>query len=232
MHLSKRAHDYKHAIQTHSLQSTQDTIYPGQQYTFLAKHLQQDDLANPVPNGTHDLGILCMLGTNASRARLKFKYQDLEDLLKVPEPDELRGQILFLRGHLPSSWINSIGSKYIIDPDFFRQHLDLPSIPKVQSLFATPCLPSVQKMCLTLRINTIFCTDPVCTDDSRSTYIKRKGNDRVALEDYLGGFLMNAKPGDSLVRAFSRVERKFSVIEQNLSICVENCGKGWIGELI
>ncbi|KAF2189235.1 hypothetical protein K469DRAFT_683668 [Zopfia rhizophila CBS 207.26] len=221
MAFSNRPQVYSDAIQRYSLQSTKDTLYAGQQYIFLATLLQQSERHDQSRGEQHDLAIVQTVGPECERKRLRFSYKDLHQLLNLPQPQGGRAQVLFLRGFLPPSWIRSLGAKYIIDPEFFRQHLDLPFIPKCQSVFATPCLPSTKKNALTLRVSTISRTDLAVNGT------QRRGRIAEDLTNYFRGFCNTARPGDSLVRSFYSLNSRYNVVEQDISICVEEREEGW-----
>jgi hypothetical protein len=50
--------------------------------------------------------------------------------------------IIFLRGYMSATWINNIGARYIIDPEFFCRHLDFRPADDNSNNFSIPALPS------------------------------------------------------------------------------------------
>jgi hypothetical protein len=238
MPLSKRARDYGQAISFHSLRSIADSLYPGQNYTNLAHILGEtpalghlsDFLGGASPDSS-SIAVLYDLETPESHARCRtFKSDEHCRLQDLPEPREPNGQILFLRGHLSADWIKTIGAKYRVDPEFFQRHLALPSAPIHESVFSLPSLPSSTRNIITLGIPTIACHDPGAASLNSADLQEHRAEDTIAMDKYLRTFNKLAMPGDSMVRSYKALDRRFSLIEQNMSLCIEKSGKGWTGK--
>ncbi len=52
------------------------------------------------------------------------------------------GQLVFIRGFISPSWVSAIGSKYNIDPEFFRRHMDFLSWCIDKHAYSFPSLAS------------------------------------------------------------------------------------------
>lgn len=241
MSLSKRARDYGAAILVHSHRSVADSLYPGQNYAYLARILGESpglgrlgDLISCAPADHSTLAVLYDLkvpdihaGTDISCK--KFKVDDYCLLQDLPEPQESGGQLLFVRGHLSEEWIKTIGGKYRVDPEFFQRHLALPSAPIYESALALPTLPSSTRNIIRLSVSTIACQDPNALTIDLSHLQDVQARDAVAMDQYFRRLSKSLKPGDSIVRAYKTLSERFSIIEQDISICLETSGKGWIG---
>jgi hypothetical protein len=53
-----------------------------------------------------------------------------------------QSSIVFLRGYMSATWINNVGSRYMIDPEFFCRHLDFRPADDNSNNFSVPALPS------------------------------------------------------------------------------------------
>jgi hypothetical protein len=239
---NKRARDYGKAILLHSLRSWGNSLYPGQHYSNLAQLLRQtldlepeDSTAAPTDQQTDVLATLYDLklqNTNLAGPieSVKFRRNEAVRLQSWPEPEEPTGQVLFLRGHLTAEWVKTVGAKYRIDPEFFQRHLSFQSAPIHITVFALPSLPSSTRNIIRLNVSTICYRDPTATTSSRGTVQDIQDEHANAMGRYFRQFGTLAKPGDSIVRAYTTLSERFSILEQDISICLEQNGKGWVGQ--
>lgn len=137
------------------------------------------------------------------------------------------GQIVFIRGYISPSWVCAIGSKYHIDPEFFRRHLDFLSTSVHTHSYGFPSLASSSNNIVRLCVSTILHRDNYVRQDlplQRSDQSTGLGRYKV---QQLGS--NKAFCGDSLVREYSTVCSHFSIIEQWISLCIMKRGSGWTG---
>lgn len=234
--------EYANAVDSYSKLSSVDSLYPGSNFASLATFLLQAYLAHPSslelstlksrePVGQdHSFVIHCDLkngGTGRSR-----EFRSASELLgfeghSIREPGS--ASLLFLRGYPSPEWLNTIGAKFSIDPEFFRRHLDFPNASGTSSDFSLPTLPSATFNMTRLRINTLASR----LDNWRASNQRLQGDlDRLREETaasfhkYLTalrrGRDVDVQPGDSIVRAFSILNHEYLSIEQDISIYVES----------
>jgi hypothetical protein len=138
------------------------------------------------------------------------------------------GQLVFIRGFISPSWVSVIGSKYNIDPEFFRRHMEFLSASMDRHVYSFPSLASSSNNIFRLCVSTLLHRDDFGGQDLQlqrsvqstelGTYkIQQLGSNRVCC-------------GDSLVREYSTVCSCLSVIEQWISICITKTDKGWAGK--
>jgi hypothetical protein len=138
------------------------------------------------------------------------------------------GQLVFIRGFISPSWVSVIGSKYNIDPKFFRRHMEFLSASMDRHVYSFPSLASSSNNIFRLCVSTLLHRDDFGGQDLQlqrsvqstelGTYkIQQLGSNRVCC-------------GDSLVREYSTVCSCLSVIEQWILICITKTDKGWAGK--
>ncbi|KAB8257971.1 hypothetical protein BDV32DRAFT_151784 [Aspergillus pseudonomiae] len=139
-------------------------------------------------------------------------------------PAEGSGQIVFLRGFLSPLWVSIIGSKYNIDPEFFRRHMDFLSASIDRHSYSSPSLASSSNNIFRLCVSTILHRDDFGGQDIQSQR-SYQSTELVAYKKQLGSTRVCC--GDSLVREYSTVCSRFSVIEQWISLCIMKTDTGW-----
>ncbi|KAL8724233.1 MAG: hypothetical protein Q9166_008064 [cf. Caloplaca sp. 2 TL-2023] len=220
--------DYTRAIHAHSLRSITDSLCPGQDYIDLATWLLQDEKSRaPPPAQTVTLATLHNVGTTEKPSC--FGYHDLDALLLLPQPERNKGQVLFLQGFLPQNWVAAIGSKYDVEPDFFKRHLNFASKSDHRQAFSLPSLPSTRNNIFELNINTILYQNTGSSSGKSGTGLQRcRIKQEEQLSTYRRQLRTHARGGDSLVRAYSTLDGQYSVIEQRMSVCNIKYGNGWL----
>lgn len=119
-----------------------------------------------------------------------------------------------------------MGAKYRIDPEFFQRHLSFQPAPIHQSVFSLPSLPLSTRNIIRINVSTICYRDPTIAKHLSAP--ARKELEADSMRRYLCQFSSAAKQGDSIVRGYTSLDDRFSVLEQDISICLERNGKGWI----
>ncbi|KAJ5383487.1 hypothetical protein N7517_001398 [Penicillium concentricum] len=140
-------------------------------------------------------------------------------------PAEGAGQMVFIRGYISPSWVSVLGSKYNIDPEFFRRHMDFLSASIFRHSFGFPSLASASNNIFRLCISTLLHREDFGGQDLQS----QRSDQSAELKTYKLQQLAFTKVccGDSLVREYSTVCSSFSVIEQWISICITKTDEGW-----
>ncbi|KAL8951207.1 MAG: hypothetical protein Q9222_002810 [Ikaeria aurantiellina] len=221
--------DYTRAIHAHSLHSIKDSICPGTDYIDLATWLLQDTkYCNRKPEDTSPVATLYN-SISASEEPAQFRYGDLDELLEHPRPEKNHGQILFLQGFLPQDWISAIGSKYNVDPQFLRRHLDFSLRPDHRDAFSTPTLPSTAKNIFELSIISILYQHTTSCDNGRGPHLQQvRSVQEEQMTTYSRQLRFRAQAGDSIVRAYSTLDDRYAAMEQRMSVCHVRNGEGWL----
>ncbi|CAG8410499.1 unnamed protein product [Penicillium salamii] len=135
------------------------------------------------------------------------------------------GQIVFIRGFISPSWVSVIGSKYNIDPEFFRRHMDYLSASVERHSYGFPSLSSSSNNIFRLCVSTLLHRDDFGGQDLQS----QRSDQSVELAAYKIQQLGSTKVscGDSVVREHSTVCSSFSVIEQWISLCITKTNGTW-----
>lgn len=144
----------------------------------------------------------------------------------VPAGDS--GQIVFIRGFISPSWLAAIGSKYNIDPEFFRRHMDFLSASIDRHAYSFPSLASSSNNIFRLCVNTLLHRDDFGGQDLHSQRSDQSTKLRTYKMQQLGS--TRVRCGDSLVREYSTVCSRFSVMEQWISLCITKTDRGWAGK--
>ncbi|KAG9250044.1 uncharacterized protein F5Z01DRAFT_667467 [Emericellopsis atlantica] len=135
------------------------------------------------------------------------------------------GQLVFIRGFLSPSWVSALGSKYNIDPEFFRRHMDFLSASIERHAYSLPSLASSSNNIFRLCVSTLLHRD----DFGGQDLLAQRSAKATELAGYKIRQLASTKVrcGDSLVREYSTVCPSFSVIEQWISLCITKTEAGW-----
>ncbi|KAG5299042.1 hypothetical protein I7I50_07710 [Histoplasma capsulatum G186AR] len=150
------------------------------------------------------------------------QHEDFSVATSVPAG---AGQIVFIRGFLSPLWVSAIGSKYRIDPEFFRRHMDFLSVGIIRHSYSLPSLASTSNNIFRLCVSTLLHRDDFGGQDLQSQRSDQSSELKIYRRVQLGSSRVCC--GDSLVREYSTVCSRFSVVEQWISFCVTRTDQGW-----
>lgn len=233
--------NYTRAIASLSRRFSSTSVFPGSNYVDIREWLLQDrSLLDPKSPGDdnplflskskepHDL--LVVYNSAEKKWELRQYSQDQHKAFSVAAPFQCGGlgQIIFIRGFISPSWVSAIGSKYSIDPEFFRRHMDFLSASIHRHAYGFPSLASSSDTIFRLCVNTIFHRDDFGGQDLRL----QRSEQSAELEKYKIQQLRSTKIccGDSLVREYSTMCPSFSVLEQWISLYLAKTERGWAGK--
>lgn len=234
--------NYTRAITSLSRRYSSTSVFPGNNYVDLREWLLQDrSLLGPKKPGedvplflskcgeSHDLIVVYNFSAE-KKWNVRHYSQEQHDAFLDAAPVQAGGlgQIVFIRGFISPSWVSAIGSKYGIDPEFFRRHMDFLSASIDRHAYGFPSLASSTDNIFRLCVSTIFHRDDFGGQDLRL----QRSEQSAELERYKIQQLRSSRVccGDSLVREYSTVCPSFSVLEQWISICLAKTERGWTGE--
>lgn len=217
--------EYVEAINFHSKETIQDTLYPGSIFEDLGLYLRTG-LQNIRPSNNIQ-GTLHTVHKLGGRS-LDLYSDPLECALKLEEGKKsMDCQILFLHGYPSPKWISTIGALCRTDPQYFNTHLRFQCR---RDYYSFPTLLSDLENIITLRFVTLGSREQrfgKC-DQARVDALRQDGERDMARyeHDLLLGSGLEA--GDSIVRSFSVLDEKNFILEQEMSIYLHKYEEGWI----
>jgi hypothetical protein len=232
--------NYARAIISLSRRYSSTSAFPGNNYVDIREWLLQDrsllNSARPEEDDIlfassseqpHDLVVVYNSGDKKWDVQQysQEQYDAFYDATSVPAAG--LGQLVFIRGFISPSWVSTIGSKYNIDPEFFRRHMDFLSASIDRHAYSFPSLASSSDNIFRLCVSTIFHRDDFGGQDLPS----QRSDQSIELEKYKIQQLGSNRVccGDSVVREYSTVCPCFSVMEQWISLYIAKTDRGWAG---
>lgn len=174
-----------------------------------------------------------------SKARKTIHLDDVDKFLQLPQETSATGhsglpvgnRLLFLRGYAAPQWLNAIGSRYRVDPEFFQRHLDFVSIIGKRNYFPLPSLSSSSSNIIRLRVTTTGYRDASTETNDQHRLEALRGECSKDMDEYLKQVKLDRiEPGDSVVRRFSVHNNAHFSLEQDISLCVNASGREWTSQ--
>lgn len=233
--------NYARAIISLSRRYSSISSFPGTNYVDLGEWLLQDrsllDSVKPeqgvalfasTSKQPHDLVVVYNSSERKWDVQQYEQGQHKEFYAAPSNPVAGSVQLVFIRGFVSPSWVSAIGSKYNIDPEFFRRHMDFLSASIDRHAYSFPSLPSSSDNIFRLCVSTLLHRDNYGGQHLQS----QQAYQAIELAAYRAQQLGSTKVccGDSLVRDYSTVCSRFSVIEQWISIYITKTDTGWAGK--
>ena len=226
------------AVTAHSQQSTEASLYPGQNLENLAVYLKRS-LQNPIHPTTQEPGdfTVTLYSLYSSKPKQICHITTTEDLSRKvydfsQEDDAPTGSILFCRGQASPQWLSAIGALYHVDPEFFQRHLDFRSTAGRLNYFPLPSLPSSSDHMTKLRYSTIGHRERKGGVSGSEMIDSARWQGIKAMDRYVHHLNQSLQQdtglGNSIVRAYSVHDETHFSIEQDVSIYVSRITGGWI----
>ncbi|TGO51361.1 hypothetical protein BOTNAR_0359g00110 [Botryotinia narcissicola] len=213
----------------HSKLNGKIAIYPGNDYDDLADFLQQLPSYENSPHESRSsepfLITYNLEMPGAPFTAFECNTQGIERFKKHEQKSTQKARIVFLRGFPDADWLRAVFMVYGVDPAFYQRHLLFP-VGNGMNVHSTPLLPSYMKNIFRLNITSIcelerkISSTPEDIEDLRAAAATELRRYHISLKS-------NALIGDSVVRNFSILSRRFSVIEQTISICINKTADSW-----
>ncbi|KAK3290455.1 uncharacterized protein B0H64DRAFT_350409 [Chaetomium fimeti] len=212
----------------------------------------------PTPTPTPNLNSTSLGATEPRVSRFAALYQaskqgvfklpfdtvrEFEDLGDSALPGAGSFALLLLQGYPSPEWLNTLGARFGIDPEFFQRHLVFTSgsakggvggrIPKRT---ATHILPSCHGDMVSLQVTRIGSRQSASVrhtsrDQEGLDQLRRQASEEMAA--YMSKLASLNSPGvaaaDSIVREFSVHGLDYFSLEQTVSLGIHQLGQGWIG---
>jgi hypothetical protein len=147
-----------------------------------------------------------------------------------------QGRLVFMRGYMSARWINTIGARYVVDPEFFCRHLDFRPRDDPSSTFSTPALPSSSWHLIELPVMAIGTRmapkGPVRLESIDG--LRDEGAEALAAHHHRIARLSSSDMavGESMYRQFYVFDETHFAVEQRISICMQpgENGGGYVGD--
>ncbi|ERF69549.1 hypothetical protein EPUS_01879 [Endocarpon pusillum Z07020] len=222
----QKSREYVQSIIAHSRRYTANSLYPGQNYLGLAAWLQEETHEKSILNDRHKVAVLHCLTADGPTQIQHYAHQDLERFSTQMRSENKINKILFLRGYASPDWISMIGGICRIDPEYFNRHLAFMTTFVYRNTFSKPSLSSTCRNIITLRINTIL--DGYSQRDAFKNLAARRISEAADLNTYSRLYQRTASYGDSIVKGFYTLDEQYSILEQEISVCVRESKQGWL----
>ncbi|KAJ5634366.1 hypothetical protein N7528_002208 [Penicillium herquei] len=234
-------HEYKQAIYAHSQRSLLSSSFPGHNYAALANwlirpnpdfHSHRKDTGK-VREDKHSLVVVHNLDDDGPERTQRLTEEDLPDFVGSTTSHQGKGQLLFVQGFPSPTLVANLGSRYRIDPEFFCRHLDFFDISAHGQYFNMPSLLNSTNNIIHVSVSTILTNATAySTTNSHEDFISNRQLMRHQMFRYKRSLQNSASCGDSIVREYSILSDRYSIIEQRVSICLAENGDSWTGKLL
>jgi len=207
----------------HSKLRGKTALYPGNDYDHLANFLEQPSKSShlDIQEGPPEPFIVIHdLGAHVQQPRtFPLDAQGLEQFkIYQRQATDSSPRLIFLRGYANLEWLQVVSEAFDVDPALYQRHLLFPKLSGGKSInhYSIPPLPSSSKRIFRLNITTI------CSDETANTSAVPEDIEDLRqqaskdLRRYHLDLSANANVGDSIVRQFLILSRRFSIIEQTI----------------
>ncbi|KAI1813642.1 hypothetical protein GGS20DRAFT_469684 [Poronia punctata] len=236
--------DYARAILSLSQRTSGVSVFPGDHYRDIVDWLISDrtifnsrkeegrGLIPSISEPAHDLVVV--YNSRAGKWPVQrysprqhdafFATNTASGDTAASETQSATGEIVFIRGSISPSWLAAIGSKYSIDPEFFRRHMDFLIANTLKHCYSTPSLASSANNIHRLCVSTLILRNVSGNQDVPW----QRFDQSAELAEYKRQQLRSkARCGDSIVREYSTVCNSVSVVEQWISFCLTRSNGSW-----
>ncbi|MCJ1439385.1 hypothetical protein MMC27_008779 [Xylographa pallens] len=227
---------YVNAVRKYSKVSFEESLYSGHGYESLAEFLHRGYDSETevsrhikVERGQVPSQFAWWYVLTPGQQSVPRPISSLDILAATEAP---YGQLLFFRGYPSATWLATIGSYYMIDPEFYRRHLDFLDTTTATRNFIESSLPSSSSSILKLRLTTLgsHAVETPIRSQPRIDHLRRTAE--KSMKSYRNKLKRGNgwRTGDSVVRRYTiHNEDQFS-IDQAITIYfspVERSTKKW-----
>lgn len=164
-HVIGDAQEYARKVLSHTETASEQSLYPGDDFGDFATFLWQPYIYRPprlnstfpAVEPTRCFASLYKI-SDKTMAPVPFEtVEQFEELGQTVTPNSDSFSLLLLRGYPCAAWLNVLGARFNIDPEFFRRHLLFESRPRRKTLkhTAMQILPSCYSDMLSLPVTTV-----------------------------------------------------------------------------
>ncbi|KAK1749798.1 hypothetical protein QBC47DRAFT_395345 [Echria macrotheca] len=226
--LSFNPREYAERVRDHSETSISNSLYSGQYFDNLARFLWEpyestyrETFRQSQPrNKTRDFAWLYELRTDSPASASSLSLGGRNGKHHSTSEDNC---LLILRGYPSPQWLNELGAKYNIDPEFFHRHLSflVRGADKQQQMSFV--LPSSQRTIFQMPLTSIG--TQANADHSNLATARAKAS--AKMETYLHNLRVGHgwQCGNSVVRGFTIHDEKLFTVEQKVTVYVSRIDK-------
>jgi hypothetical protein len=227
---------YARRILAFAKRSAAHSLYPGKHYSSLARLLispyQSFGEEGPVQIAESSTGFIQFYDLDPNKKGRKIDIptvQSLDEYDDEKRRNQPSGRLLFMQGYPSPQWLNHIGSKFDIDPEFFCRHLEFEQLQRAPTHFFMSSLPSAGEI-IRIRMTSILSRDDFHFQPAH-TITDLRNSCKVHMAEYLNNLVksLNVSVSESIVRRFSVHDKQHFSIEQMVTICVTYNTQGWMG---
>ncbi|KAK1675753.1 hypothetical protein BDP55DRAFT_715438 [Colletotrichum godetiae] len=156
--------------------------------------------------------------------------EELESSLDQVNSCRVGGTVVFLRGYQPARWLNVIGHKLSLEPEFYRRHLHFSAASPFsqERQYSDASLPSSKTHMMQLKLTTLgtrFAPDNMKRSEQEEQKMLSRLREQVSslMKKYIKGwdeYGSELGHGMSMARNFFVLDRQHVSLEQTISICV------------
>jgi hypothetical protein len=224
---------YARQVSLHCNTTIENSLYSGQDYrrlaVFLNRPFEANDPTRLPPEAGHDDGFALLYEL---RPKIPASGIKLSRTLAPQSRQPDHNTLIFLNGYPSPEWLNELGAKYNIDPEFFHRHLSFLSRDDITAQDPAFTLPSFQRTIFQMTVTSIGVHNIPFDGDIEV----RRSFAKSQMENYTHA-LQSGKvwnPRQSVVRSYNVYDKTQFSIEQNLTIyvtMVDKERKRWLGKL-
>ncbi|AEO67446.1 uncharacterized protein THITE_2050978, partial [Thermothielavioides terrestris NRRL 8126] len=243
------ARDYAIRVRSHAATTASHSLYSGDSFRNLADFLWQPYIQRapqlPLTHSRPSSRFAVLYHVSSQKVvNIPFgTVREFEALGDSALPGAGSFALLLLQGYPSPEWLNTLGARFGIDPEFFQRHLLFSSASVkgsvggcIRKRTATHILPSCHGDMVSLQITKIASRQSV---SPRHTDLDQEGLDQLRRQTseemtaYMSKLASLNSPGvaaaDSIIREFSVHGLDYFSLEQTISIGFHACGQGWLG---
>ncbi|OBT64481.1 hypothetical protein VE03_05375 [Pseudogymnoascus sp. 23342-1-I1] len=232
---SRTSEQYTKSLHQACTESLQTDLFSRIHYQFLSHYLKSTSRYGPPTHGpdrrasvpasqTHvDRFTYVVVHTisNGTIKRHDFDHKlGLDEFWAFPEAEPNTDQVIFVRGSLSPAWLELLGAKYKVDPEFFRRHLQYLSQSDYSDL---PPLPSASTNSIFLPVTSLYTRSLALSEDQ----VRRQRNeDNDIARNNQQAIRQKATCGESVIRNVSTLSDRLLSIEHDISIYIRERKNG------
>ncbi|KAJ3541339.1 hypothetical protein NM208_g4656 [Fusarium decemcellulare] len=242
------AQAYASRVRAYSDATCAQSLYPSESFRGLGDFLWQPFISRPTFTSHPSVEAECRglaapfvslyqyHHRESTFGQLQFanidEFQELGDSV-FPEKDSFA--LLLLQGYPSPDWINILGARFNIEPEFFQRHLSLS--PDMRHPTAR-LIPSYNSNMASLPITTIGfgqCDGSLAGGHDQGNLEKLRRTESARMRDYTSKLASLSSPslvpGDPIVRDYHVHSSGYFSLRQNVSLHFHPLkhGRGWIG---
>lgn len=218
--------DYAQKVLEYSRSTIRDSLHGGFPYRNLAQFLNTPSQTifpkSSLTFPQHEAGFAWLYelkaGISATGRQLTLPLHR-----PVQADTPIYNSLLILNGYPSAEWINEIGSKYNIDPEFFHRHLSFLQDNQLENHTPAFTLLSHQSTIFQLSMISVGSQENSWRADKKSARIESA----TKMEEYLHDLKVGRgwKPGHSIVRSYTVHDSKEFSIQQLVTVYVARVSK-------